>query len=211
VAGFPEFGFQELGRGESATSPDGSRLLVSPGHLDLTKKKDKESEPRVIRLFEIPSGKLVATWPVPMSPEETMVSISRLGSGGRRTLSMHVPLAAILSGKVNPLDIQLWVRDLTTGEFLLRFQDRSMADGANDFSADNRLLAVGAEQGYVDLWDVDAKERLFRWQPHGGKKVQQLTIAPDGDIATVAESEDRLVVLCMAKVRAKLTELGLGW
>lgn len=61
------------------------------------------------------------------------------------------------------------------------------------------------------MWDVDAKERLFRWLPHGGKSVQQVTFAPNGDLATVAEREDRLVVLRLTKVRAKLTKLGLGW
>ena len=111
----------------------------------------------------------------------------------------------------NLQDVHWSIRDLTTSDQLLQIPNRSMAEDANDFSADSRLIAVGSEQGYVDLWDVDAKELLFRWQPHGGKSVTHLSIAPDGDIATVAEGEDRLVVLRIAKVRAKLTELGLGW
>ena len=136
---------------------------------------------------------------------------ARLGPGGRRLLSTHLPAGAMRAQSVNLHDVKWSVRDLSTGEDLLRIPNRSRADEANDFSSDGRLIAVAAEQGYVDLWDVDAKERLFRWQPHGGKPVAHLTIAPDGDIATVAEGEDRLVVLRLDKLRAKLTEIGLGW
>jgi hypothetical protein len=41
--------------------------------------------------------------------------------------------------------------------------------------------------------------------------VTHLAIGPDGDIATVAQADDALVVLRLAEVKAKLAELGLGW
>jgi hypothetical protein len=86
-----------------------------------------------------------------------------------------------------------------------------MADYANDFGPGASLVALGVEQGFVEVWDVEAKALVFRWQPHGGKPVEFLSIGPDGDIATIAKGDDVLAVLRMAEVRAKLTELGLGW
>jgi WD40 repeat protein len=103
------------------------------------------------------------------------------------------------------------VRELPSAEAILRIGNWSMTDHANHLSPDGRFIALGVEQGYVELWDVDARSLLFRWQPHNGKTVTHLTIAPNGDVATVAEGESGLTILRLAEVRAKLTELGLGW
>lgn len=210
VPGFPEFSAEQLGRDQVMTAMDGSRLLICPGPADMMPTRKKEPEPQVARLFDISSGQLAATVPFQFGADD-VVFPARLGPGGRRLISFHMPAGVMRGENANMRDIRLTVHDLTTGDELMRIPNRSKVDHAIDFSADSRLVAVGAEQGYVDLWDIDAKERLFRWQPHGGKLVTHLSIAPDGDIATVAEGEDRLVVLRMAKVRAKLAELGLGW
>ncbi|HKB00994.1 MAG TPA: hypothetical protein VKD90_02190 [Gemmataceae bacterium] len=93
----------------------------------------------------------------------------------------------------------------------MRVSYRGMADMAHDFSPDGRLLALGSDRGQVEVWDVDARALLFRYQPHRGKPVHALVISPDGDIATTSDDDDRLVVVRMREVRDRLTELGLGW
>ena len=126
-------------------------------------------------------------------------------------MALQGPLGKITRGQANIQDVVWTVHGLPGGEELLSIRNWGMADHANDIDRAGRLVVLGAEQGYVELWDVDAKAQLFRWQPHGGRPVTHLAIGPDGDIATVAEEEDRLFVLRLADVRAKLAELGLGW
>jgi WD40 repeat protein len=103
------------------------------------------------------------------------------------------------------------VRDLPSGAEVFRVRNPSLVRYACDFSPDGRFLAVGADRGQAEVWDLDAEALVFRWQPHGGKTVQFLSFGPDGDIATVADGDDRLVVLRMKEVRARLGEIGLGW
>jgi WD40 repeat protein len=184
-------------------SPDGGRLLVDPPSIP----GFGEGPHRPGRLFDLPAGTLVGE--VPPDGAAGQYSITNLLSrGGRRSLGISMSL----TGSNANLTGATWtVRDLPGGQERLRVQNRSLADHANDFCPDGRLIALGADRGYVEVWDVDAKELLFRWQPHNGKTVHALSFGPAGEIATVSEDDDRLTVLRMKDVRERLAAMGLGW
>ena len=103
------------------------------------------------------------------------------------------------------------VRTLPSGDELVVVPQRTMADLANDFSSDGRLLALGTDRGHVEVWDLEARAVLFRWQPQGGKVVHGLAFGPNGEIATTSDDDDRLSVLRLPEIRERLAAMGLGW
>jgi WD40 repeat protein len=131
-----------------------------------------------------------------------------LSPGAGRLLAIGMPLFA---QNANLTDSVWMVRALPSGEEVFRIPNHSFADDAHGFGPGGRLIAVGSDRGQVEVWDVDARELLFRWQPHGGKTVSGLSFGPEGDIATVSEGDDRLAVLRMKDVRERLSAMGLGW
>jgi WD40 repeat protein len=209
VPGFPEFSDSEFGVVQSAVASDGSRVLIEANPFGTMMKKDRETPPA--RLFDVPSGRPAGEFRLQSSGEPEVGGPIHLGPGGRRMLQLQIPFRKMTSGQATIRDVDWTVHELPSTEPILRIGNWSMTDHANDLSPDGRFVALGVEQGYVELWDVDARSLLFRWQPHGGKTVTHLTIAPNGDVATVAEGESGLTVLRLDEVRGKLTELGLGW
>ncbi|HKB03646.1 MAG TPA: WD40 repeat domain-containing protein, partial [Gemmataceae bacterium] len=201
-------GGSPLGSMGVEVSADGSRIYLAPPiALPAFGPKPKEKEPAGGRLIQLPSGRVEGEVPPAPAEEGQFTAVARLTSGGRMlTLSMG------FGGGNLSVENSYWtVRALPSGEELLRMPNRSMADHANDFGSDGRLVAVGSDHGQVEVWDVDAKALLFRYQPHGGKTVHYLAFAHDGDIATASDEDDRLVVLRMKEVRERLAEMGLGW
>jgi len=209
VPGFPEFPDTDFGPVEAVVAADGSRVLIDENSFGLKAKKGQELSPE--RLFDVPSGRLSGEIRLQSAAEPEFFGPGRLGPGGRRLLRLQVPFTKMTSGRATVGDVNWTVHELSSGEQLLRIANWGMADDANDISPDGSLVALGVERGYVELWDVVARAVLFRWQPHGGRPVTHLSIGPNGDVATVAQGESGLTVLRLAEVRAKLTELGLGW
>ena len=210
VPGFPEFTNEYFGPAEGAVAADGSRYLLVGSTIEaMFQKKLQQLAPT--QLFEIPSGRVAAEVNLQTGTEPNVIFPARLGPGGRRLLALHVPLAMMTGRLANFADVQWTVRELETGQVLLQVPIRTISEEASDFGPGASRVALGVDRGYVELWDLEAKALLFRWQPHGGNRVMDLAIAPDGDIATVAEGDDALVVLRYKEVKAKLTELGLGW
>ncbi len=83
------------------------------------------------------------------------------------------------------------VRDLATGAEIVRTPMTTSADQACDFSPDGRYVAVGSIRGYVELWDLDIKSLVFRWQPHGGKMASARRLrSPTGPSATLSDADD---------------------
>jgi WD40 repeat protein len=209
VKGFPELAAKDFGPDEGAVAMDGSRLLLVGNPFEMMLKKSKELP--AARLIEVPSGRAAAVAQLQSDDNPNIIGTSRLGPGGRRVLGIQFPIGMMTGGTPNLADISWFVRDLVTSESLLKVPIRTIAEEANDFGPGASVVALGVDRGYVELWDLETKALLFRWQPHGGKPVSHLTIGPDGDIATVAQGDDALVILRLAEVKAKLTELGLGW
>ena len=100
---------------------------------------------------------------------------------------------------------------MPSGAVVLRVQNQTSSEHAHDLSPDGRTLVVGSDRGHVEVWDLEARGLLFRWQPHGGKVVQAIVVSSAGDIATTCADDDRVCILKWADIRARLTELGLGW
>jgi WD40 repeat protein len=84
-------------------------------------------------------------------------------------------------------------------------------DYAGEFSTDGRYLAVGSAQGYVELWDLEAKVLVFRWQPHNGKRVQHVVFGPDGTLGTLSYADDSLRILNLRDLRTKLRKIDFDW
>jgi WD40 repeat protein len=79
------------------------------------------------------------------------------------------------------------------------------------FSADGRLLAVGAEDGAVRVWRVESGEELLRWKARA-RPVLRLAFAPDGtELVSSDEATPNLPVLRLDVLRRELAALGLGW
>jgi WD40 repeat protein/tRNA A-37 threonylcarbamoyl transferase component Bud32 len=191
-------------------SPEGDRCLVpAPPTMEnpITKKRDGQHPSR---LYELPSGKRLAEYDAAIGPRD-YVFTERLGPAARRTLSVSMDLDL---AKGPTIDKAVWVvHEVPSGAELFRAPatPSNSSEVTCEFGPDGRWMAVGAPRGYVEVWDIDAKELRFRWQPHGGKTVTGLTISPDGDIATVSEDDHRLSVLKMKEVRERLATLGLDW
>ena len=194
---------------EMEASPDGSEVYVDPPRPLLLFPVDPPEALAPGHLYELASGRLIAEVPPLGGAAGLLTQTGRISPGGNRALTINVMAAA---GADILWTNALWaVRALPSGEELLRVPNRSMADHANDFSPDGRLVALGSERGQVEVWQVDAKALLFRYQPHGGKTVNGLAFSPEGDIATVSDEDDRVVVLRMKEIRERLTQMGLGW
>jgi WD40 repeat protein len=194
--------------GGQFVSPDGGHLYLPPAFKGAWAPGQADDRFQTGHLYELPAGRLVADVPPPPGADRLFASITRLGPGGTRALWIT---ADYTSADFSPSSAVWTVRALPTGDELLRVPNKSLAEHANDFSPDGRFLAIGSARGHVELWDVDAKAFLFRWQPHGGKSVRHLAFTPDRDVATVADGDDRLVILRLKEVRERLNEMGLGW
>jgi WD40 repeat protein len=188
-----------------APSPDGAHLYVDapPGFPGLPAQDAR----RPARLIDLTTGQMVDVPRAPGSGSGYTMTAD-LAPGGGRLLAIEMPL---LAQNANLADSVWTVRALPSGREVLRIPNHSFVDDAHGFGPAGRLIAVGSDRGQAEVWDVDAKELLFRWQPHGGKTVTGLSFGPEGDIATVSEEDDRLAVLRMKDVRERLADLGLGW
>jgi WD40 repeat protein len=194
-----------FGRGEGV-SPDGSRLLSSQTTFPfmLEGKKTRPAD----RLYELPSGRLLGEVASDATEPNEMVDVAALSPKGDRVLAMHMRFA----GEEASLRNAYWrVRALPSGEELLKIPNRALAENGHAFSPDGRFLAMSADKGQVEVWDIDSKSMLFRWQPHGGKAVEYVTFSPEGDVVTVAKNDNQLMLLRMGEAREKLAAMGLGW
>ncbi|HEX3149913.1 MAG TPA: WD40 repeat domain-containing serine/threonine protein kinase [Gemmataceae bacterium] len=192
--------------GTTAASPDGRFLFVDPPPYFPGDPAGKRT--RTGRLFELPAGRLVSELPPMPDTETRYTATAQLAPAGDRLLAVSIPIMGDNATMQNAAWI---VRAVPSGEELLRVPNRSFADYANAFGPDGSLIAIGADRGQVEVWDVNAKALLFRWQPHGGKMCHYLSFGPAGEIATASDDDDRLSVLRMADVRERLAGMGLGW
>jgi WD40 repeat protein/predicted Ser/Thr protein kinase len=187
-------------------SPDGRHLLIPPTSQIPVFAKVEASPGRVL---ELPSLRPVAEVPAIRDPMGAMSEPAALAPGGTRALWF---VANLMTAEPGAGGAAWRVQSLSSGNEQLRVPIRTYAvEHAFDFSPDGRYLAVGSNRGQVELWDVDAGNVVFRWQPYGGRPVHALAFTPEGDIATVADGDGRLSVLRMKEIRDRLTEMGLGW
>jgi WD40 repeat protein len=193
-----------------AVSPDGDRIYLPPAFSTAFLILGTTKKPKPGHLYELPTGRLLAEISPQSDAEEMFGKVVGLGAGGTRALWFK--FRTDLTGADTSPSGAVWaVRALPPGDEQLRVRNDSMSEDAHDFSADGRLLALGADRGQVELWDLEARALVFRWQPHGGKTVHHLAFTPDRDLVTVADGDDRLITLRLNEVQQRLAEMGLGW
>jgi len=193
------------GLAETKVTPRGDRLL-SANRMVFGKKEKKESI--VDSVYELPSGRLLADIPRPDRKENQMEDVTNFSANGARMLAMNMTMM----GEEASFTKAYWtVRSVLDGEELLKIPNRNFTETGNGFSADGRFVAVAADRGHVEVWDLTTRSILFRWQPHGGKSVEFLSFSPEGDIATSAIGDERLLLLRTNKIRERLHGIGLGW
>lgn len=186
-------------------SPDGSRMLLSRGMDANILQKDKSLN---TGYYELPSGKLIAEIPRRKDEDQQMLDVAGITWKGDRALSIHMDILSAEASLTNAL----WkVQALPSGEELLSVQNRGFVEHGSAFSVDGRFLALAVDKGQVEVWDINSRSLLFRYQPHGSKAVEHITFAPNGDMATTAQNDERLMVLKLQALRERLSEMGLGW
>jgi WD40 repeat protein len=78
-------------------------------------------------------------------------------------------------------------------------------------STDNRLLAVGYENGAVEIWDIQEKEQLLRWQPLGVPAIRHLAFTPDAAFLAASGNWGPVHLLHLGELRRQLADMGLDW
>ena len=181
----------------------GGRFLVSgPPFVESTDAKG------TTRLFDLPKVALRAEGVLEKGGRDYLMTMAA-SPDGLFVASITLSLDVVANGGEMLRNSSWVVHDLPTGRELLRVPNTSSAESPCDIRADNRSFAVGAARGHVELWDIPSKQLLVRWQPFGGKPVNQLAFTPDGELATTGEGQLR--VLNVRDLRAGLAKLGLDW
>ena len=178
----PIWGFeiQEPGFRTAAFSSDGLRLAAGTG-------QNSESEEQKLRLFDAPTGQLLAEsekvgsiiWDLEFSPSSSFLAAG-LDSGivqirGSQDLGQMQQF--YFPGPVNSLSFSpdgnklavgvaddgngtVFIIDLNSGEILLSFWAHPYSVPDMDFSPDGSLLATGAVDRTVKVWDSATGELL---------------------------------------------------
>jgi serine/threonine protein kinase/WD40 repeat protein len=202
IAMRPEISVNELtesGVRGLLVSSNHRRLLGLPGERDLLRV--------AIPVWDIATGEREGQLE-PLEDEVSGIIYAGQSSDGRRLLKICIPASFDASvGSSEPV-LSLW--NLDTRRLLWRAQ-RNVLPSVWAFSADGALLAIGYQNGFVELWDVEKGEELFRWQPRGPREVRHITFSPDNaDIAT-SDAAAPVQLLHLAELRRQLAAMGLDW
>lgn len=110
-----------------------------------------------------------------------------------------------LEGSGNPATLRIWE--------LLDWQERQVTLDAEDaprsmaVSPDGKILALGGESGWVELFDVESTARLAVLSEWTGRSVTDLSFSPDGSLLAAAEaSADGSLQVWSVEGRKKVVE-----
>jgi len=185
--------------GSLLVAGDRQRLLGLPSDRDL---------PRLaIPIWDLASGKREGELR-PLDDEVSGIIRASPSPDGKRLFKTCIPASFDTSvGSSEPV-LSMW--NLDSRDRLWREQ-RNVEPSASAFSADGRLLAVGYQNGFVELWDVEKGQELFRWQPRGQREVRHIAFSPDNaDIAT-SDGAAPVQLLHLVELRRRLATMGLDW
>jgi WD40 repeat protein/tRNA A-37 threonylcarbamoyl transferase component Bud32 len=187
----------EAGVRQMELSADGSRLA------GLTNDSDPTLQP--ILLWKVESGEPDGELK-PADKEVTSLTRSAFDPGGRRLLKVCIP--ASYDANVGSSEPRISVWDVDAKERRFQIQ-RTVLPSAHAFSADGKLLAIGFQNGFVELWDVEGKQELFRWQPRGQREVRQIAFSPDNAQIATSDGAAPVQLLHLAELRRQLAGMGL--
>jgi len=189
----------EAGVRQMELSADGSRLA------GLANGSDPTLQP--ILIWTVASGEPDGELK-PADGEVTSLTRSAFDPRGRRLLKVCIPASYDADVGSSEPRISVWDVDAKDRRFQLK---RTVLPSASAFSADGKLLAIGYHNGFVELWDVEGKQELFRWQPRGQREVRQIAFSPDNaDIAT-SDGAAPVQLLHLVELRRRLATMGLDW
>jgi WD40 repeat protein len=105
-----------------------------------------------------------------------------------------------------------WVKDHLAGKHEPHFHTKAHKGDvlALVLGGSNRLLASGAEDGTIRLWDAATGRAIASWRAHD-EAVTALVFSPDGRALVSAASDGTLKVWNLALIAADLEAAGLGW
>jgi len=67
-------------------------------------------------------------------------------------------------------------------------------------------------EGFVELWDVQQREELFRWQPLRVGEIKHLAFTSDAAfLACSSEKQGAVHLLRLGNLRRRLADMGLDW
>jgi WD40 repeat protein len=175
------------------------RLLGLPGERDLLRL--------ALPIWNLATGEREGELQ-PLDDEVSGIIRVALSPDGKRMFKICIPASFDTSvGSSEPV-LSMW--DLDSRERLWRVQ-RNVLPAAFAFSADGKLLAIGYHNGFVELWDVERRVELFRWQPRGQREVRQIAFSPDNAVIATSDGAAPVQLLHLAELRRQLAGMGLDW
>jgi WD40 repeat protein len=178
---------------------EGRRLVGLPGDRDLLRL--------ALPIWDVASGERPGELQ-PLDDEVSGIIRAAASPDGKRLLKICIPASFDASvGSSEPV-LSLW--DLDSHQRLWRTQ-RNVLPSSWAFSADGRLLAIGYQNGFVELWDAEHGEELFRWQPRGPREVRHIAFTPDNTNLATSDAAAPVQILHLAELRRQLAEMGLDW
>jgi WD40 repeat protein len=189
----------ESGIRRFALSGDGRLLIGLPREIDPVRQ--------AIPLWEVSSGERSGEL-APAEDDASGFVHATPSPDGRLLFKYCQPASFDASVESSELSLSVW--DLRDKHRLWQAKCSTLVS-AWAFSADGKLLAVGYQNGFVEIWDARAGEELFRWQPHGEREVRHLAFTPDGTDVACGDGGSPVRILHLAELKRQLAAMGLDW
>ncbi len=205
---------QEIGPG--VVTPKGALFIGGPGDIVLNhagtmlafgpSKYTPSRDP--IQIWNVSSGEKVGELSAPSGEGSAGTQHVGFSDDGKWLLQVAIPLSYNKSVDSHEPLLRMWNVSSCESAWQARCP---VGPTAVTFSLDSQVLAVGYQNGVVELRRVATGEKLFHWRFHSRKDIKHLAFAPDG--AYVASSDGRAPIhmLHLAALKRALAEIGLDW
>jgi WD40 repeat protein len=206
---------QEFGPGVKATlsqapallavaarlSADGRRLVSVPASFG--------TSPDPIIIWDVQSGERVGEMTHPdLGTGAVAAMMAGLSLDGQWLYHPSHPSGGLVGLDVSQMRVRVW--DVANRRHHCDIPvSAEPSEGA--ISRDGGLLAIGYENGSVEVWDVRAKEELFQWRPTGARKIRPLAFTPDADFLACGDERGVVQMLHLGELRRRLADMGLDW
>jgi WD40 repeat protein len=185
-------------------SPDGHHMATFEAALNQ------------LSLWELPAGRKISQ----ISPPEGAIwmGATSFSSDGRWLAMSHIRMPGLSKqsqpasndeGRQGETGVGVW--HIASGDLALHVKNTSIPT-SYCFNPGSRLLAIGYQDGSIQLWDIAAGEELFRfrWNAYSGPIIQ-VAFTPDGTALATSDRQSSIQLLDLPKLRKQLGESGLDW